>query len=192
LTVSGRPGPNASDGGRRSPEPPNGPITEQEVRVRDPRAPLVRTSAEGVGFEPTDPLRGLRFSRPVHSATMRTLPAAGTAKLVIAAARIIHYWGCHVQVTTGCPRVDDAGETTSCSGSRSVWPPRSRQTWDGRGQCPAVLGTSAVVQTEKVDDHIDGAGAVEVGDEDPAGSCSWWSPCRRTLAEGTGRAARTA
>src|SRR6185436_13469238 len=33
-------------------------------------------TAEGVGFEPTDPLRGLRFSRPVHSATMRTLQGA--------------------------------------------------------------------------------------------------------------------
>jgi hypothetical protein len=32
--------------------------------------------AEGVGFEPTEPLRALRFSRPVHSAAMRPLPEA--------------------------------------------------------------------------------------------------------------------
>jgi hypothetical protein len=30
--------------------------------------------AEGVGFEPTDPLPGLLFSRQVHSSTMRPLP----------------------------------------------------------------------------------------------------------------------
>ncbi len=35
----------------------------------DPSAQRFKTIAprmEGVGFEPTDPLRGLRFSKPVH------------------------------------------------------------------------------------------------------------------------------